>query len=94
MQSSRTEMMTAWLGFFQRPFPSANTILVRGKRAVLVDSGFGSDLSATEQWLREMDVSPPALDLLVNTHYHSDRWGQPRFANPLRFAYRRASLGS
>ncbi|MFP4436334.1 MAG: hypothetical protein ACLFVO_03730 [Chloroflexaceae bacterium] len=35
-----------WLVFFRRKLPSANCVLVRGSRPVLVDSGFGSDLAA------------------------------------------------
>jgi len=64
-----------WLEFFERPFPSANTILVRGKQAMLVDSGFGSDLPATEKWLREVGTAPSELGLVLNTHYHSDHVG-------------------
>lgn len=80
--------MPDWINFFERPFPSANTVLVRGKQAVLVDSGFGSDLAATEQWLRQVDMSPPELSLVLNTHYHSDHVGgnfglQQRYGLPI-----------
>lgn len=64
-----------WLEFFERPFPSANTVLVKGKKPILVDSGFGSDIPATKQWLFDKGVLPEKLSLLVNTHYHSDHVG-------------------
>lgn len=61
--------------FFERKFPSANMILVKGRLPVLVDPGFGSDIKETEQLLREEDVSPEELHLIVNTHHHSDHVG-------------------
>ena len=60
------------LVFFERKYPSANAVLVRGDQAVLVDTGFGSDLHATERLLREAGLSPEHLRLVVNTHYHCD----------------------
>jgi hydroxyacylglutathione hydrolase len=65
----------AWLHFFQRIYPSANMVLVRGSRPVLVDTGFGSDLPLTEQLLRAADVAPERLHLIINTHYHCDHIG-------------------
>ena len=41
------------LVFFEREYPSANAVLVRGDRPVLVDTDFVSDLHATEKLLRE-----------------------------------------
>ena len=61
--------------FFERPYPSANMVLVRGERPVLVDTGFGSDLPETQRLLREAGTSPEALCLVVNTHYHCDHVG-------------------
>ncbi|KIV57320.1 beta-lactamase [Aneurinibacillus migulanus] len=61
--------------FFQRTFPSANMILLHGKQPILVDTGFGSDISETEELLREARVKPENLSLIVNTHYHSDHVG-------------------
>ncbi len=63
------------LVFFEREYPSANAVLVRGDRPVLVDTGFGSDLRATERLLREAGVAPEHLHLVVNTHYHCDHAG-------------------
>ncbi len=65
----------SWLRFFQRPFPSANMVLIRGERPLLVNTGFGSDLDETERLLRGSGTSPERLALIVNTHYHSDQVG-------------------
>ena len=64
-----------WLHLFQRVFPSANHVLVRGPRPILVDTGFGSDFPATETLVRAAGVEPERLALVVNTHYHSDHVG-------------------
>lgn len=61
--------------FFHRPFPSANSVLVRGKRPVLIDSGFGSDADETQRLLRDNGVDPESLQSVVNTHYHADHAG-------------------
>jgi len=64
-----------WLHFFERPYPSANMVLIRSSRPVLIDSGFGSDITLTEALLREAGVPPQALTLIANTHYHGDHVG-------------------
>lgn len=61
--------------FFQRRFPSANMVLVRGRQPLLVDCGYGSDLPETERLLRAAGTPPEALHLIVNTHYHADHVG-------------------
>jgi glyoxylase-like metal-dependent hydrolase (beta-lactamase superfamily II) len=68
-------MTPSWLHFIERPFPSANMVLIAGLRSVLVDPGFGSDRAATDQLLRAAGVPPERLVLIVNTHYHSDHTG-------------------
>lgn len=68
-------MTPSWLHFIERPFPSANMVLIAGLRSVLVDPGFGSDRAATDQLLRAAGVPPERLALIVNTHYHSDHTG-------------------
>ncbi|MFN8473379.1 MAG: MBL fold metallo-hydrolase [Anaerolineae bacterium] len=77
-----------WLTFFQRTFPSANMALIRGKRPILFDTGFGSDFALTDALLREAGVSPESLSLVVNSHYHSDHAGgnfgfQTRYGLPI-----------
>ncbi|WP_232324825.1 MBL fold metallo-hydrolase [Halobacillus mangrovi] len=61
--------------FFERKFPSANMVLIKDEYPILIDTGFGSDVKETEQLLKEEGVSPKALHLIVNTHYHSDHVG-------------------
>ena len=67
--------MGADVVFFQRPFPSANSILIKDEKTILVDTGFGSDIARTEQLIRQYEVEPSELDLIINTHYHSDHVG-------------------
>ena len=43
--------MTRAAAFLQRAYPSANSILLRGARPVLVDTGFGADAPALLEWL-------------------------------------------
>ncbi len=64
-----------WLHCFERVFPSANMVLIRSSRPVLIDSGFGSDIAATEVMLQEVGVPPQSLTLIANTHYHCDHVG-------------------
>ncbi len=64
-----------WLHFWQRPYPSANILLIEDERPVLIDSGFGSDVPAMLQWLQRAGVPPERLWLLINTHYHCDHAG-------------------
>lgn len=63
------------LHFFERPFPSANVVLIGGERPILVDTGFGSDLGELEHLLRKAQIPPASLSLIVNTHYHADHVG-------------------
>lgn len=64
-----------WLRFVERPFPSANMAVIAGDKPVLVDTGYGSDLTRTEGLLAERGIQPKDLSLVVNTHYHSDHVG-------------------
>ena len=81
-------MLPDRLLFFERTFPSANMVLIRGPRPILVDPGFGSDVLETERLLQEAEVPPQSLSLIVNTHYHSDHIGgnsalQKRYSLPI-----------
>ncbi|MEM7351473.1 MAG: MBL fold metallo-hydrolase, partial [Acidobacteriota bacterium] len=64
-----------WLQFFERPYPSANMVLVRGSRPCLIDTGYGSDYRETVRLLRDAGVEPERLKWVVNTHYHCDHVG-------------------
>ncbi len=59
--------------FVQRPFPSANALVVGGDRPIVVDAGFASDADATARLVRELGCGDEPL--LVNTHHHSDHVG-------------------
>lgn len=61
--------------FIERKFPSANMILIKDKRSILIDSGFKSDVTETEKFLIDNHVSPKDLNIIINTHYHSDHVG-------------------
>ena len=61
--------------FFARKMPSANVILLQGERPILVDSGFIDGIDRTLSGLVEMETQPEDLQLVVNTHYHSDHVG-------------------
>ena len=76
------------ISFFQRPYPSANVVLLHGSRPVLVDTGFGADAAALETWLLSLDIRLEALSLVVNTHSHCDHAGgnhalQARYGVPI-----------
>ena len=61
--------------FFERKFPSANMILIKDQRPTLIDTGFGSDVKDTVRLMKEAGVSPEELQLIINTHSHSDHVG-------------------
>lgn len=65
------------IAFLERPMPSANAVLVRGERPVLIDGGLGApaEVAALEVWLRAEGAPPETLGLVVNTHHHSDHVG-------------------
>lgn len=86
-----------WLQFFERNYPSANMVLIRGPQPILIDPGFGSELAATERLLREAGTPPEELQLIVNTHYHGDHVGgnhglQTRYHLPIAAHHREAIL--
>lgn len=64
--------MPAWVTWWQRPFPDANTLLLHGRRPALVDSGFVGHAEETAAWAR---AHVGDIDLVVNTHWHSDHVG-------------------
>ena len=78
----------AWLHLFERTFPSANMVLVRGETPVLIDTGFGSDVEQTKALLLGAGVPAERVAPVVNTHYHSDHVGgnfhlQSRYGVPI-----------
>jgi len=55
-----------------RPFPDANLLLLEGRDAALVDSGFVGHADETTEWV---NAHTDNLRLVVNTHWHSDHVG-------------------
>ncbi|MFJ8025319.1 MBL fold metallo-hydrolase [Streptomyces sp. NPDC096311] len=62
--------LPSWVTWQQRPFPDANPVLLHGRQAALVDSGFVGHAEDTAARARAGDVG-----LVVNTHWHSDHVG-------------------
>ncbi len=63
------------VAFMRRMYPSANSVLLRGRRPVLVDTGFGADVPALLAWLGQQGVLARDLALVMNTHSHCDHSG-------------------
>ncbi|MFJ7494403.1 MBL fold metallo-hydrolase [Streptomyces sp. NPDC097727] len=71
LQSS-APFLPSWLTWWQRPFPDANTLLLPGRQPALVDTGFVGHAEETAAWAR---AHARDIDLVVNTHWHSDHVG-------------------
>jgi glyoxylase-like metal-dependent hydrolase (beta-lactamase superfamily II) len=59
---------------FERGWLSSNNILLAGEQSVLVDSGYATHAAQTVM-LVESALGARPLDLLINTHLHSDHCG-------------------
>ena len=60
---------------FERGWLSSNNILIQGRQAsALIDSGYGTHAAQT-QALVQAALRDRPLDLLLNTHLHSDHCG-------------------
>lgn len=68
-------MQAAEIIFFERTFPSANMVLIKDEKPLLIDTGFGSDIEETKNLIEQAGVKLTDLHLIVNTHYHSDHAG-------------------
>ncbi|MCX5395280.1 MBL fold metallo-hydrolase [Streptomyces sp. NBC_00094] len=64
--------LPSWLTWWQRPFPDANTLLLHGRQPALIDTGFVGHAEETVAWAR---AHAGGVDLVVNTHWHSDHVG-------------------
>lgn len=72
MSPAGPQALPSWLTWWQRPFPDANTVLLHGRRPALIDSGFVGHAEQTAAWAR---AQADHVDLVVNTHWHSDHVG-------------------
>lgn len=66
------ERLPSWLTWRQRPFPDANLLLLHGREPAMVDSGFVGHAEDTAEWAQ---AQAGHIDLVVNTHWHSDHVG-------------------
>ena len=66
------QRLPAWVTWQPRPFPDANLLLLSGREAALVDSGFVGHAQETLAWTR---AHAGHVSLVVNTHWHSDHVG-------------------
>lgn len=64
--------LPAWVTWWQRPFPGANTLLLHGRRPALVEGGFVGHAEESAAWVR---AHVGDIDLVVNTHWHCDHVG-------------------
>ncbi|MFD9325368.1 MBL fold metallo-hydrolase [Streptomyces sp. NPDC060065] len=69
---SSPELVPDWVTWQQRPFPDANLLLLHGRQPALVDSGFVGHAEQTAAWAH---ARTGHIDLVVNTHWHSDHVG-------------------
>lgn len=60
---------------FERPYPNANAVLLRGERPILVDPGFGAYADAMEAALAAQGCPATSLALVANTHFDCDHAG-------------------
>lgn len=61
--------------FHERNYPSANMVVIIDEVCMLVDSGFGSDVFLTDKLVEKSGVKSEEIQIIVNTHYHSDHVG-------------------
>ncbi|QRI75906.1 MULTISPECIES: MBL fold metallo-hydrolase [Rhodococcus] len=66
------EQLPAWVIWRQRPFPDTNLLLLDGREAALVDSGFVGHAQQTAEWVHAHSDN---LTRVVNTHWHADHVG-------------------
>lgn len=66
-------LLPEWVRWEQRPFPDANWLLLHGRAPALVDSGFVGHAQETADWVHE--AAAGRVQLVVNTHWHSDHVG-------------------
>ncbi|MEU6140551.1 MBL fold metallo-hydrolase [Streptomyces sp. NPDC047081] len=72
MSAADGERLPAWVTWRQRAFPDANLLLLHGSRPALVDSGFVGHAEETAEWAQ---AQAGHIELVVNTHWHSDHVG-------------------
>lgn len=82
---------------FERPYPNANAVLLRGGAPILVDPGFGSFAEEMDALLTAQGCPASALALVANTHFDCDHVGgnahfQQRYGLPVATGAAEASM--
>ena len=72
VDTNGAERLPDWVIWQHRPFPDANLLLIDGREAALVDSGFVGHAQQTADWVRAHSNN---LTRVVNTHWHADHVG-------------------
>ena len=72
---ARPPALPGWLRVIAPGYPSAACVVTTTAPRVLFDTGFGSDLDRTTGLLEAAGAPAGTLDLIANTHWHSDHVG-------------------
>lgn len=67
------DRLPTWVRWQLRPFPDANLLFLPGPHPALVDSGFVGHADETRDWAQAQ--AGGRVELVVNTHWHSDHVG-------------------
>src|SRR4030043_1045076 len=59
----------------QFPLGRANAFIVRGKRPIVVDTGYPGSAPAIIEKLKENGIDPKSVSLILITHGHADHFG-------------------
>jgi glyoxylase-like metal-dependent hydrolase (beta-lactamase superfamily II) len=71
--SATVETLPRWVRWQPRPFPDSNLLLLPGPHPALVDTGFVGSAGRTRDWAEAH--AGGRIELVVNTHWHSDHVG-------------------
>src|SRR4029077_17702183 len=72
MASDRDDRLPPWLLWSERPFPDTNLLLLPGRHPAMIDSGF---VGHADQTAERASAQLGQVELVVNTHWHSDHVG-------------------
>ncbi len=61
--------------FIERGWLNANHFVFKGKRKILIDTGYIGDFRQTKRWIESVGVDLKSIDLIISTHSHCDHVG-------------------
>jgi glyoxylase-like metal-dependent hydrolase (beta-lactamase superfamily II) len=61
--------------FIRRDWMNSNSLLIKGRGNILIDTGYISSIPQTLSLLGECGVMPESISMVINTHFHSDHVG-------------------